>query len=515
MNSNHAIWRSLPGWGIIPWLLAGGVMCRAATNETSQSPRDRYNEAVQAYSAGNFASALKFWEDLAVSPLPPGLDSRVWFQLGNVRFRTGEPLVETSPEQAIEWWRQSCEAYRFLLAGRRREPAIHNLALVETRLADLLHRLGLEAFSRAGNETASAAIDLLRDSTTQLQEAVDLVPRDSLYRADLDRAKAALRERLLERAGHAEEAGDERARQKNRWAEAAAERQYRMALADLADAAGVAPAPANPELGPSEDPVAQAQERVSQKLAALLARLGKAAREEGDSLAESSPDEALDEYDTARAKFLEASSIDPQNDAAIRGAREVREAMERLHVNEGTTELHRGREALDRHSPVAARALTTSLGHFEAALQLNPRSATAQAGAEEARRLLPAALVDAGRAAMKAGERAEPQWSTDALQHYQEAEEDFREALQLKPGQEGAQQGLEEVEPRLARLRERIAKEAAQAAQQGKQPGQSQPSLESLLGRVDERDRERQQEAERTRQRGQNQAHRRSIYPNW
>lgn len=515
MNSNRAIWRSRHAWRILPWWLAVGVVCRAATNEASHSPRDRYNEAVRAYSAGDFPSALKFWEDLSVDPLPPGLDSRVWFQLGNVRFRTGEPLAETTPEQAIEWWRQSCEAYRFLLAGRSREPAAHNLALVESRLADLVHRLGLEAFSRAGNESVSTAIDLLRDSTTRLQEAVDLVPLDTQYRADLDRAEAALRERLLERAGQAEEAGDERARQTNRWAEAAAERQYRMALADLADAAGVAPAPANPGLEPSKDPVAQAQERVSQKLAALLTRLGKAAQEEGDSLSDSSPDEALDEYDTARAKFLEASSIDSQNDAAIRGAREVREAMERLHVNEGTADQQRGREALSRNSPVAARALTTSLGHFETALQLNPQNATARAGAGEARRLLPGALVDAGRAAMKTGERSEPQWSTDALQHYQEAEEDFREALRLKPGQEGAQPGLDEVQPRLARLRQRIAKEAAQAAQQGKQPGQLQPSLESLLGQVDGHERERQQEAERTRQQGQNQPHRRPVYPHW
>ena len=136
------------------------------------------------------------------------LQRPVWFQLGNVQFRMGEPLEQGSPEEAAELWRRSCEAYRSALLAKPRDPDIrHNLALVQRRLARLTHRLGMEAFRASEGKPLDAAIDLLRTSTEHLDEAANLAPDDVQIRSDRDRAWQALRERLKDRAQAAENQG--------------------------------------------------------------------------------------------------------------------------------------------------------------------------------------------------------------------------------------------------------------------------------------------------------------------
>ena len=59
-------------------------------------------------------------------------------------------MVVERPEETAELWRRSRESYRTVLASSPRyQSAERNLALVENRLAHLLHRLGKEAFQVA------------------------------------------------------------------------------------------------------------------------------------------------------------------------------------------------------------------------------------------------------------------------------------------------------------------------------------------------------------------------------
>jgi len=124
-------------------------------------------------------------------------------------------------------------------------------------------------------------------------------------------------------------------------------------------------------------------------------------------------------------------------------------------------------------------------------------------------------LVLAAQSEVRAGDRAEPHWATEALQHYQEAETAFRRALDLAPDEAQAQQGLRELEPRLARARERVAREADQAAQQSLPAGRQPPTLEAALGQVNERHRDPQGEWDRQRQAARNQPGSRRSYPDW
>lgn len=490
----------------------------ALTIAASPDPWGSYNAGVAAYSERDYTNALQRWEDLSLQRLPRGLRLPVWFQLGNTHFRLGEPFEASAPEEAAELWRRSCDAYRSGLLEKPRDPATqHNLALVQRRLAGLLYRLGLEAFESAEGKPVSEAIERLRDSTENLNEASTLAPDDVQIRQDQARANQRLQKTLLERAGQIEQRGDESARQNNPWSDRSAEREYRAALEDLAEIAQTPESPMpNQGTAPSSSAILkvaqEAQERVSRKLADLLTRMGQREQKEGTQLAEWNPDEALDQFGTALEHFAAAQEVQPDHAEAQRGEREVRSAMEKLHIQEGQEQLQQGKEQLTRQSPQAARSLTAALGNFEEALELRPTSVPAQRGAEEARRLLPEALAMAGQNELRAGDRAESQSATDALGHYQQAETDFEQALEMQPGQPQAQQGLQEVQPKLARLRARVVKEAEAAAKQMAQNRQP-PTLQSLLGEVQEK--ERLPDSDRKRQRGRKDTGTRRTTQDW
>ncbi|HNQ88233.1 MAG TPA: VWA domain-containing protein [Verrucomicrobiota bacterium] len=485
-------------------LLAGAPLLAAnapAAAPPEPSPWDVYNAGVDAYAQQDYLRAQEHWQDLALRTLPSRLRQPVWFQLGNAQFRLGEAGEPDRPEETAELWRRSLEAYRSALRIQPRNTATrHNHDLVERYLARLLHRLGLESFQQAADKPIDEAIRLLEAATTELDEATLLAPDEPAIRTDRDHARTALRERLLARASAAERRGDEQAQAKNRWADRQAEEQYRDALADIAQAT---PSSQPEPKAATNDPAAQsldaaasqAQDRVRHKLADLLTRMGQRDQKEGQTEAEWNPDAALGHFETALDHYQQAQAAEPGHEAAERGEREVRRAIETLHLSEGQHALRQGRELLAQESPLSASSLSEALGHFEAALEMHPGSVPAQEGAAETRRLLPEALALAGQEEMQAGDRAEPGSPTEALGRYQEAQTHFERALDIQPDQAKAQQGLQELEPRLARARDRVR----QAAQTPPRPGRQPASLQSLLDEVSEReppmtgDRERQQ----------------------
>jgi tetratricopeptide (TPR) repeat protein len=500
---------------ISAWLACSVVVL---ANDT---PWTAYNEGVQAYAEGDYDAALQRWQDLSLQKLPRSLQRPVWFQVGNVHFRMGERLEEKSPEEAAELWRRSCEAYRSALLVKPRDQDVrHNLALVQRRLATLAHRLGMEAFHASEDKPLDPAIDLLRTSTEHLDEAANLALDDLQIRTDRDQAWQTLREKLKARAQEAETKADDFARPINQWANQQAEDLYRAALDDLKEARRPPQTLESKQAATMQDraealeqSVVQAEERVSQKLSQLLTRRGQQAQKEGDQLAEVNPGEALNHYESALGHYQNAQEAQPSNAEAQKGEREVRAAMEKLYVREGKAELERGKEALAQQSPRAAPALSSALSNYESALQLNNSNQEARAGAEEARKLLPEALNLAGRAELGAGDRAEPQSASDALGHYQDAEKDFRQSLELKPKQPPAEQGLKEAEEKLARVRKRAAEEA-EAAAKADQPGNKPPkTLQSLLGQIEEK--ERTPELDRQRQRAQRGTGPRKYHADW
>jgi len=475
---------------------------------------DLYNRGIEAYAKGEFTSALQVWQDLSLRRMPRGLERPVWFQLGNVHFRLGEPLESGAPEQAIELWRRSCEAYRSALAVKPRDrDVLHNLNLVQNRLARLAHRLGLEALRSAQEKPLDEAIDLLRTATESLKEAVDLAPEDREINHDFRTATRALQEQLKQRAQNAENKGDESARQTNPWADQQAEDQYRAALEDLKEAIQSTPQGSKEEEDSRDHSLTQAQERVETKLGQLLTRRGQQEQKQGDQQSESNAEQALGHYESALSLYQSAQEAQAGNKEAQKGEREVRLAMEKLYVKQGASDLQRGKEALEQTSPQAAANLGKALSEYEAALRLNESNAEARAGAEEARRLLPEALTIAGQAELAAGERAERRSVTDALTKYQEAQKDFQESLEMEPGAAPAEKGLHQAEESLSRLRQKAAQEAEAAAKAGQPHDKPPQTLQSLLGEVDEK--KPLPESDRQRQRAQRSTRPRPYHADW
>lgn len=497
--------------------LLAGFFLLASPARASQW--DAYNTAVNAYADQRYAEAEAIWQELARSPLPRALRQPVAFQIGNAEFRLGEPLQASAPEQTAEFWRRSCAAYRSVLAlNPSHTEARHNLAFVERRLASLTQELGNQLRARAEHQPLDDAIAQLRAGTELLREAQQLAPEDAAIRRDRAAAEQRLLQRLAERARQAENRGDQSASQKNSWSDEQAEKAYRESLADLDEAQRQSAAsPARPP--EAQTPAAQAQardvaaaqQRVQQKLADLLTRMGQREQQTAADQAGYSPAEAMASYETALEKFQEAQAVKPEHRAAQQGEREVRAAMEELHMREGRQDQAAGEQAAPNSPARAARELTTALSHFEAALNLNPQNREAASRAEQVRRQLPEVLTRAGQNEQKAGEQVEKQDANDAASHFEQAQSSFQSALELKPQHQPAQEGLAQVQDKLAKLRQRQAEQAAKG--QPNQPGKPQ-DLQQLLGQVKE-SRRNDRESERQRQAARNQPTPRKVYPDW
>lgn len=496
-------------------VFASGIFVAFASARASNW--DDYNAGVNAYAARDYAEAGAIWQELARADLPRSLRQPVWFQIGNTEFRLGEPLAASAPEQAVELWRRSCAAYRSVLGWNSRHAgARHNLELVEGRLASLTRQLGNQLREQSERASLDDAINQLRVATEYLREAQQLAPRDEAIRQDRQAAEQRLQQRLAERAEQAEQRGDESAAQRNQWADDQAERAYRESLADLQEARrqdsdAQDAAEARTPSRPVTQQAAEAQERVEQKLADLLTRMGQREQRAGNEEADQNPDQALDRYEAALERFQQAQAVQPEHAAAERGEREVRQAMEDLHLQEGRFAQESGERSAPNSPARAARELTTALSHFESALALNPGNQEAEQRAEAVRQQLPDLLTRAGQQQQRAGERAEPQSPNDALARYEEAQSAYQGALELAPQHQPAQEGLDQVQDRLAQLRQRQAEQAQQANENQRRPPRD---LSQLLGEVRESQRN-DREVERQRQAARNQPQPRKVYPDW
>ncbi len=512
-----------------------GAAPAAVTRTTTASgerplldPWSDYNRGVDAYAAGEFQRADEIWLDLLNHPLPRGLRQPVWLQIGNAEFRLGEPLEQNTPEQAVDSWRRSRDAYRSVLELNRRHPgARHNLELVERRLARLTHRLGNELSQNSESQPLDDAIDTLRAADAYLREAVELAPRDQEIARDAAAAHERLLRRLLERAQAFENRGDAEAAKNYRWADLQAEEAYRDALSDLTDARSQSAPEPSPEedssqqhaltpASPSEQAVRIAQERVEDKLSKLLTRMGQREQRSGDEAAAAqNAEEALGRFDEALQRYQEARELRPDNRDARRGEAQVRAAMEQLHVQEGQRSLERGIQATPNDIPRAAQELTAAVSHSEAALDLNPLNAEATALGEEARRRLPEVLTRLGQQQQRAGEQAESRSPAAALPHYEEAETSYRDALDLSPQHSPAQTGLTQVQDRLSQLRQQMQQAAQQAQQRAQNSRQPRRTLDELLGEVAEVERPPDRDSNRRRQDARRDNQSRRVYPDW
>lgn len=447
-----------------------------------------YNTAVAAYAASDYAKADELWQQLAAMDIPDELRDKVWLQIGNVSYRLVQPQLEAAPEAAIPKLEQSREALKVAVNfNKKNEKAAKNLKFIESVLEKLYARLAKQLVDQAKKESwAPKAIEKLEAALPYAQQALDLNPKNEQRQEEKTEVEKLLAEKLQERGAQAEKTADERHPENNDWEKKNAQENYEKAIADFQQAQALTPEDKKPQ---------EAEKRVEEKLANMLAKAGRKEQQEAQQMAENRPEQAMEKLQDALENFEQAQAIQPEHADAKAGEKEVREQMEQMHLAQGDKQLEKGEQQKENQKQEAAQNLQQALQNFEAAQALDPQNAEIQPRIDKVEAMLPELLTQLAQQQQQRGEQAEKRnQKQDAVENYENAEQNFAQAQQQEPKNEAAKQGQKEVKEALDRLRKELAQEKEQ--QKGsKEEGKPQESFESMLAKVKEDEKWREMNA--------------------
>ena len=491
----------------------------------AQHPDDpwlTYDSAVTAYVSRDYQQADKIWQELAATELPAKLRDKVWTQIGNVSFRLGEQVEHSAPEDALPHWEQSREAYRVVLAAQPKDKmAVHNLKVVELRLAKLHAQLAQRLLKEAEKKSIEQTIEKLQAALDHQRTAQELDPQNEQYKQDVQKTEQQLAAKVTEKAVKEEKKADNALNNPtpNDWETKQAEEHLKTALADFQEAK---------TLDPQNQEAPQGEKRVEEKLANLLAKEGRQLQRQAQNESNGNPDQAVEHYEKALDKFEEALALDQKHEDAQAGEKEVKEALEQLHLKEGDKLAESGRKDIPRHPDAAAEKMMNALEHYQEARAINPENPTIPPKIEALQKELPDLLVSLGQKEQQQAAKDEPNSAEKAVAHLEKAATSFEMAQELDKQNEPARQGEEQVQKDLARLRQLLAqnaearnqpqppKQSKQPSQQkSQQPQQAEQSFESLLSQV--KDPQKQKEYDESR-RGKTQKYdpdRNRTFKNW
>jgi len=110
---------------------------RAALEASGADPKLSFNLGAAAYRAGAYSDAAAAFAGALASD-DPRLQEQGFYNLGNTQYRLGEKSVESNPQQAMQAWQQSLEAYEAALAlDPQDQDATFNRDFVKRALEEL------------------------------------------------------------------------------------------------------------------------------------------------------------------------------------------------------------------------------------------------------------------------------------------------------------------------------------------------------------------------------------------
>ena len=459
----------------------------------SQRPDDpwlAYNAGVAAYAARDFQTADRIWQELAAKPLPDKLRDQVWTQIGNVSFRLGEPVETSAPEQALTQWQQSREAYRVALAAKPKDKVVaNNLSVVEQKLARLHAKLAQRLVQETQKERSNQkAIEKLEAALDHQRTAQSLAPKDEEIKQDQEKIEETLAEKYAKKATNEEKRADElvASPNQNSWQQKEAEKQLNAALTDFAQAKS---------LDEKNKEAKEGEPRVQDKLAKLLAKQGERLHQEANKEAERQPEQAIAKLEQALEKFDESLNLKTDQPETKQEQAETKKDLENLLEKRGDQLAQQGEQNAQRRPAEAAEQKMAALAHYQEAQTLNPENQGLQPKIDALQKGLPELLNALGERQQQRAAEAEPKSTEQAVGHLERAATAYQLAQEIAPENLTAQQGVEQVQSKLARLREELARQLAQQAQ--KQPAQRDqpgPSFQQMLAKVKSDEKQKQYE---------------------
>lgn len=455
----------------------------AFQEQLTQNPDDPwllYNAGVAAYAAKDYARADQLWQHLTTVPMPDELRDQAWMQIGNVSFRLAQPQIAGEPDAALSRLEQSREALRVALAlNKRNDTASKNLKVIEGQLEDVYARLGKRLLEESRKETSNGrAIEKLEAALPYAQQALSLDPTDTQRQAEKKEIEKELAARLDQRAADEEKLADNTTAPQQR---EQAKEHLQNALSDFQQAQ---------VLDPQDQIAKEGEKRVEGKLANLFAQAGRQDQRAAENLRQ--PQQQLDRFQQALENFEQALAIQPEHADAKAGAEEVRARLAQLHLNQGDRQAQQGERQLQNNPEQAADNLQQALENFQEAQALAPQNPTIQPRIDRVQAMLPQLLEQLAQQQMQQGEQNEQNnQNENALENYQEAEQNFAQANEMTPSQSN-QQGMQQAQAAIARLSAQMAQ--AQGQGQSENPGESQtpsdqenpPGFSSMLSKLKE-----------------------------
>jgi predicted nucleic acid-binding Zn-ribbon protein len=302
------------------------------------------------------------------------------------------------------------------------------------------------------------------------------------------------------------------------WERKQAEEHLKTALADFQEAKA---------LDAQNQEAPQGEKRVEEKLANLLDKEGRQLQRQAQNETERNPEQAVEHYEQALEKFEEALAINEKHEDAKAGEKEVKEALEQIHIEQGDKLAESGRKEIPKRQDVAAEKMMNALEHYQEARALNPENPTLPPKIEALEKELPPLLVALGQREQQQAAKDEPHSAEKAVGHLEKAATSFEMAQELDKENQPAQAGEEQVQKDLARLRALLAQRAeAQNQQQAQKQGQQNPqqqdqqqqgeqSFQSLLSQVKDPQKQKEYDDSRRGQTKKYDPERNRIFKNW
>jgi len=497
-----------------------GELVRQLMTEKPSDPWLAYDAGVAAYAAKDYQQADKIWQELAARELPPKLRDKVWTQVGNVSFRFGEQTETTAADLALPQYEQSREAYRVVLAARPKDKmAVYNLKVVELKLAKIHVQLAQRLLKEAQHKSLQETIDKLEAALDHQRTAQDLDPQNESYKQEVKKIEKQLAEKVVEKAAQEEKRADnaiEKARLSD-WEAKNAEENLKIALADFQEAKA---------LDPQNQPAQEGEKRVEDKLANLLAKEGRQFQKDAKDEEQYNREKAADNYEKALEKFEEALAQKPEHQDALAGEKEVKDALEKLLEKQGDQLAKEGRQEKPHRPDQAAEKMMNAMEDYQEAKVLNPDNQTVPPKIEALQKELPELLNALGKKEQQEAAKAEPKSVENAIAHLEKADTSYEMAQELDKDNQQAQQGQEQVQKDLARLREQVAQKAEakndqqQAKQQSqqqqqKQSQQNQQNFQAMLAQVKDPDKQKEYDESRRGQTKKYDQDKNRTFKNW